>query len=322
MIRVVGPNPAMDRVSTWPPIVLGAVNRAKEVMVMPGGKGLNVARAVRALDLDVAAYGFLGGHVGAAIRERINDDGVVDRHAPIDAETRVCFITVEPGAHRSTVLNEPGPFVSAAEREAFLGTLRGDVGAEDILVLSGSLPDSLESTFAGEIVAIGQTAGARTVVDSSGAALRAAAAQRPWMIKCNRDELAALTDVDQAAGLPPSSDASIIAVAVAARRVREQTADLVVVTLGPDGVVLADGRGVIHAQVPRVEVVNSVGCGDVLLAGLLTALERGDGVRDALVLGAACGSAAATHLPPELPRDFDAGAWTTMVSLRPLAIPR
>jgi tagatose 6-phosphate kinase len=97
MIRVVGANPAMDRVSTWAPVRLGEVNRATSVSVMPGGKGFNVARAAVRLGSQAVAYGFLGGPVGAALRAIIIADGVVDRHTDIAAGTWVCFIVVEPG---------------------------------------------------------------------------------------------------------------------------------------------------------------------------------------------------------------------------------
>ncbi len=89
MIRVVGANPAMDRVAAWPPVRLGAVNRAAEVLVLAGGKGLNVCHGVRSLGGRVAAYGFVGGEVGAFIRRGCAEAGIDDRLTPIAGETRV-----------------------------------------------------------------------------------------------------------------------------------------------------------------------------------------------------------------------------------------
>jgi len=85
MIRVVGANPAMDRISTWPPLRLAGVNRAVAVSVVPGGKGFNVARAAVRLGEEAVAYGFLGGHVGEELREMIRAGGVVDHHTAIAA---------------------------------------------------------------------------------------------------------------------------------------------------------------------------------------------------------------------------------------------
>jgi 1-phosphofructokinase family hexose kinase len=310
MIRVVGANPAMDRISTWPPLRLGSVNRAASVSVAPGGKGLNVARAMVRLGEPAAVYGFLGGHVGDALREMIAADGLIDRHTVIAAGTRVCFIVVEPGSARSTVLNEPGPPVTELEIGRFLAQLRADCGRGDLLVLSGSLPDSVPPSVAGEILAIGRSAGARTIVDIHGEALRVAFAHQPWMLKCNRRELLELLGADDAeAELTPSALADEMS------HLRERGIDIVVVTMGSDGALLADGEGVVHARVPAVAEVNPTGSGDLLLAGLATGLERGLSPREALALGAACGTAGATHLRPVLPPDFVAAEWAARVSI-------
>jgi fructose-1-phosphate kinase PfkB-like protein len=148
VIRIVGANPAMDRVATWPPLRLGEVNRALRVSVVPGGKGFNVARAAVRLGAQATSYGFLGGQVGEALRSMITTDGVLDRHTTIAAGTRICFIVVELELGRTTVLNEPGPAVSVEEAERLLEDLRGDVTRDDLLVLSGSLPDSVDPVVA------------------------------------------------------------------------------------------------------------------------------------------------------------------------------
>jgi 1-phosphofructokinase family hexose kinase len=310
VIRVVGANPAMDRVSTWPSVRMGEVNRAVEVSVVPGGKGFNVARATVRLGCETATYGFLGGHVGEALREMILADGLIDRHTTIAGGTRVCFIVVEPRAGRSTVLNEPGPAVTAQETVRFFDDLRADCRPGDVVVLSGSLPDSVDPDVAGEVVAIGNAAGARTIVDIHSEALRHAAARAPWMLKCNRDELIGLLR-----GASADASESWPGLARAMQHLRERGIEVVVVTLGGDGAMLADAEGVVHVEVPRVEVVNATGSGDLLLAGLAAGLERGQAVREAILLGAACGTAAATHLPPELPADFDPDAWVARLSV-------
>lgn len=312
MIRVVGANPAMDRISTWPPLRLGGVNRASAVSVVPGGKGFNVARATVRLGETTAAYGFLGGHVGDALREMIRADGVIDRHTPIAAGTRVCFIVVEPSTGRSTVLNEPGPMVTSDEVHRFLDDLRDDCRPGDLLVLSGSLPDSVDPAVAGAIVDRGNAAGAKTLVDIHSQGLEAATARRPWMVKCNRHELAQLLEVDEPEVGSPAG------VAGQMQRLRDRGIEVVVVTMGADGALMADDQGVVHARVPQVAEVNPTGSGDLLLAGLAVGLRRGHTARGSMVLGAACGTAGATHLLPELPPDFDADLWSSRIELVPL----
>jgi 1-phosphofructokinase family hexose kinase len=308
VIRVVGANPAMDRISTWPPLRLGAVNRAAAVSVVPGGKGFNVARAALRLGTPATAYGFLGGEVGRALRGLIAADGVVDRHTRIDAGTRVCFVAVEPDEARTTVLNEPGPAVTETEIGRFLDDLRSDVVADDLLVISGSLPDSVPATVVAEIIEIGHEAGARTVVDIHSEALRVAFASRPWMLKCNRRELLELvgaSDPDTAVGPTDLADET--------QRIRDHGIEVAVVTMGPDGALLADAEGVVRAIAPTITEVNPTGSGDLFLAGLAVGVEAGQAPRDALALGVACGTAGATHLPPELPPDFVPGEWLPRV---------
>jgi fructose-1-phosphate kinase PfkB-like protein len=97
--------------------------------------------------------------------------------------------------------------------------------------------------------------------------------------------------------------------------VRERGIEVVVVTMGAGGALLADAFGVVHVRVPSIDAVNPTGSGDLLLAGLATDLARGRTPREALILGAACGTAGATHLLPALPPEFEPRSWTSRISL-------
>lgn len=244
---------------------------------------------------------------------------------------------VEPQSERSTVLNEPGPAVTAAETERFLDDIRADCVPGDLLVLSGSLPDSVAPEVAGEIVDIGRAAGARVLVDIHSEALRAAVARKPWMLKCNRRELLALlddADLDspeargvqargsQADSVEPDTVLSLPALAQRMQALREVGIEVVVVTLGADGALVADGDGVVHAGVPAIREVNPTGSGDLLLAGLAVGIEAGAHAREAIRLGAACGTAGATQLKPELPPGFDPLEWTARITITEVALPQ
>ena len=314
MIRVIGANPAMDRISIWPPLRLGAVNRAARVSVVPGGKGFNVARAALRLGSPAAAYGFLGGDVGETLRARITADGVTDRHTTIAAGTRVCFVVVEPDTARTTVLNEPGPPVTELEIGRFLDDIRADTASDDLLIISGSLPDSVPANVVAEILEIGQSAGARTVVDIHSEALRVAFASRPWMLKCNRRELLELLgESDPDAPMRPAELAGEM------QRMREHGIEIVVVTMGAEGALLADAEGVVRALAPSITEVNPTGSGDLFLAGLAVGIEHGQAPRDAIAWGVACGTAGATHLPPELPTDFRLDDWLPRIPIEIVA---
>jgi fructose-1-phosphate kinase PfkB-like protein len=198
--------------------------------------------------------------------------------------------------------------VGPGEVVRFLETLQADCRTDDLVVLSGSLPDSVPASVAGEVVRIGAAAGSRTLVDIHSEALRHAVAQRPWMVKCNRHELAQLLEDDPGSDLPG-----------AMQRLRDSGIEVVVVTLGAEGALIADDAGVARVRVPAVDEVNPTGSGDLLLAGLTVGLQRGLSPRGALVLGAACGTAGATHLRPELPPGFDPDQWTSRIALEPVA---
>jgi fructose-1-phosphate kinase PfkB-like protein len=107
----------------------------------------------------------------------------------------------------------------------------------------------------------------------------------------------------------------IVELAAEMRRIREHGIEIVVVTMGAGGALLADEGGVVHAVAPAIDEVNPTGSGDLFLAGLAVGVEAGQRPRDALALGVACGTAGATHLAPELPADFDANAWRSRVAL-------
>jgi fructose-1-phosphate kinase PfkB-like protein len=137
------------------------------------------------------------------------------------------------------------------------------------------------------------------------------------MVKVNRDELLGLADAERLDAARQAAHRAPSIPEIAARMValRARGIELVVATLEADGVLLADVSGVVHASVPPIEVVNPTGSGDLVLAGLAVGIERGQSVREALLLGAAGGTAGATHLLPELPPDFDADAWTARIAV-------
>jgi fructose-1-phosphate kinase PfkB-like protein len=195
-----------------------------------------------------------------------------------------------------------------------LADIAAVAGAGDLLVISGSLPDSVPASVVAEILELGRAANARTLVDIHSEALRVAFASRPWMLKCNRHELLELL------GAPdPDAAVSVVELAAEMRNIRDHGIETVVVTMGSEGALLADGEGVVHARAPRITELNPTGSGDLLLAGLSVGLEEGQSARGAIALGVACGSAGATHLPPELPPDFDRAAWLSRVAVEVVA---
>ena len=293
-VHVVSPNPAQDRLQVVPRLVVGEVHRATQVVSRPGGKGMIVARGVIRLGGRAALHGFLGGPVGAQISAGCHELGIEDRHVPVDGETRVNTVVVDSSSGASTVINEPGPEVRPAEVDALVEGLLAAVRPGDLVVCTGSLPRGVRPELYARCVEALRGRGALTVVDTSGPALALAVRAGPDVLKVNEEELRADAGLDGAGPAdPPALDdlmRGVLAAGVGA----------VVVTRGADGLSYRSADEAWDVQSPAVTLVNATGSGDMMLAGFVTALGRGDDRATALRTGAAAGAANAARLEPDL----------------------
>lgn len=292
-VHVVSPNPAQDRLQVVPRLLVGEVNRATEVVSRPGGKGMIVARGVVRLGGRAALHGFVGGSVGAQISAGCQELGVDDRHVRIDGETRVSTVIVDSSTGNSTVVNEPGPEVRAAEVDALVAGLLAAVRPGDLVVCTGSLPRGAPHDLYARCVTALRGRGVLTVVDTSGPGLALAVAAGPDVLKVNEDELRA------DAGLTAADDGNVELDTLMARALAAGTG-AVVVTRGAAGLSYRSATGSWDVQSPVVTVVNATGSGDMMLAGFVTALALGEDRETALRTGAAAGAANAARLEPDL----------------------
>lgn len=309
-IVVVGPSPAMDRVAILERFALDEVNRATEVRARPGGKSLIVARTLRELGAEVTLHGFVGGPVGGFIRDGCRELGIEDRHTEIAGQTRITPVIVETATGRATVLNEPSPPITEQEAATFTAALVADIGTGDHVVLTGSLPDSLPSSFYGDLVDALSGRGARVLVDTSGEALARAVEHRPWMIKPNRAEFAALIGVED------PDEGELLA---GMGRLLAAGVGVVMVTLGAEGLLVASAEGAFRLRVPPVErVVNATGSGDMLLAGFVLGCARGEDLQAAARRGATLSVANVGTLEPGIDPAIDLAALADAMELSPL----
>ena len=220
MILVVSLNPALDVTHHVAGVDWSGVNRPQEVTTAPGGKGLNVARTLRALGTGVQVIGLAGGVTGEAVRAGLAAAGVAGTFTPIAGETRRTFAVVDTSSHDTALFNEPGPAVAAGEYQEFLVLYENSLAGCGAVVLSGSLPPGLpEDSYAGLAVRAAAAA-VPVVLDAGGAVLRRAAAAGPAIAKPNLAEL-------QAAVRRPLAGRA--AVAAAAAELRAAGAHAVVV---------------------------------------------------------------------------------------------
>lgn len=291
-VHVVSPNPAQDRLQVVPRLVTGEVNRAVEVVSRPGGKGMIVARGAVRLGARAALHGFVGGPVGAQISAGCRDLGIDDRHVPIRGETRVTTVLVDRATGASTVVNEPGPEVGSSEVDALVQGLLAAVRPGDLVVCTGSLPRGAPADLYARCVVALRGRGVLTVVDTSGAGLALAIRSGPDVLKVNEEELRAdgeLTGAGETADL-----GTLMSRALAAG------VGAVVVTRGAAGLSYRTVDEGWDVSSPSVTVVNATGSGDMMLAGFVASLARGEDRPTALRTGAAAGAANARRLEPDL----------------------
>jgi tagatose 6-phosphate kinase len=279
VIIVVCLNPALDVTHHLDAVDWGGVNRPRAVSARPGGKGLNVARTLHALGVDVLVLGLAGGITGAGVEAALRERCVPAALTPVAGETRHTFSVVDDS--RVTAFYEPGPTVSEEEFAAFRRGYEQALDRAAAVVLCGSLPPGLEPAAYATLI---QAAGIPAVLDTHGEALRLGAAAGAAIVKPNLAELESLTGHK----LPTPDE-----VIAAAGQLRG--ADAVVVTLGPDGLLAKTGDGRWRARAPAAVTGNATGAGDAVAAALAHGLVLGrpwdERLRHAAALGAATAAA-------------------------------
>jgi 1-phosphofructokinase family hexose kinase len=294
MIVTLTPNPSLDRTLELDHLERGAVHRATGGRVDPGGKGVNVSRALAAHGIKTTAVLPLGGPEGARLAELLAGLGLDVRAVPVSGHVRSNITVAEPDGV-TTKLNEPGPQLSAEELDALTQAVIDCAGPDTWIVACGSLPGGAPVTYFADLVAPLRARGARVVIDTSDDALRAVLTPAPGralpdLVKPNRDELA------DAVGRPLRTLGDVVD---AACEVRARGVGTVLASLGADGALLIDADGAAHAEAPIAHPRSTVGAGDALLAGYLCRCAGPDGAapaREALATAVAFG-AAATSLP-------------------------
>jgi 1-phosphofructokinase len=298
MIVTLTPNPSVDRTIEVDALVRGAVLRAVASHVDPGGKGVNVARALAANGHKVRAVLPAGGWEGEQLAALLAPAEVGVVLVPVAGSVRANVSVVEPDG-TVTKLNEPGPALSPEEIEAVVtATVTAAAADADWVAVSGSLPPATPVDFYARLIGLLRQSGTRVALDTSGPPLLAALGARPDVVKPNREELA------EAAGRPVATLGEAVA---AAGELCRRGAMAVLASLGADGALLVDRGGAVHGQAPVARPRSAVGAGDATLAGFLA----GGGSGPAALVEALAWGAAATSLPGSrmpVPADLDRAA--------------
>ncbi len=284
MILTVTLNAAIDKRYVVEDFKVGEVNRVRECAYTPGGKGLNVSKPAAIAGARVVATGFVGGHAGAYIEDALKPFGVESAFYHMPQESRSCINIWDEVHQIQTEFLEPGFVVTAEDFEGFLDKFKDLVKEADVVTMSGSVPKGLDGSAYQRMVAMVKEAGKPVILDTSGKLLSEGILAKPTMIKPNIDEIRMLTgsrcdDLDE--------------IIEAATRICESGVEMVAVSLGSEGSILACAEGVYRAIVPKIDAVNTVGCGDSMIAGFALGLSQGLGIEETLRKASAISAAAA-----------------------------
>lgn len=282
MIYTVTFNPSLDYTVTVEHFTEGIVNRTKDEIIYPGGKGINVSMVLKNLGYESTALGFLAGFTGKELQRLLEEKGIATEF--ISVEKGMCRINVKIRSNQESEINGQGPIIceeDIAKLYEKLDTLRDG----DILVLAGSVPGSMPASVYMDIMQHLQNRNLQIVVDATGNLLGNVLQYRPFLIKPNHHELGEIFGVT----INGKEEAAFYA-----QKLQEKGARNVLVSMAGEGAVLVTEDGSTYrAKAPEGKVINSVGAGDSMVAGFLAGyLENGD-YANALRMGVCTGSASA-----------------------------
>lgn len=271
MITTVTLNPALDKTIHLKELNIGEVNRIERLENIPGGKGINVAKVIFQLGGEVNATGFLGGFVGENI-ESLLKGRFPCVFVKIAGETRSNSNILSENGIVTEIL-EPGPVVSETEVNCFLDKYLSVIAESNVVVLSGSVPRGVPDAIYQKLIALAKEKGKKVILDTSGSLLVQGIKACPDLIKPNKAELEYLAG---------KKLESLEEIEKAAEQIREQGVSAVLVSLGADGILYVGEEGHYALKPPKIEVKNTVGCGDSLVAAMAMGMEKNEDIEKML----------------------------------------
>lgn len=284
-------NPTMDITYILEEIAFNQPVKAVKVMKNPGGKGINVSRALHNMHIQSTAIAMIGGYTGEEIVGYLRGEDLNIQFVKIRQENRTNVIILNRRDSRELIIRSAGPQVSEGEAEQVFRFILDIAKPPGILVLSGSIPPGMRADIYASLIQAAKSRGLLTILDSDGEPLAKGIAAAPFLIKPNRDELERLagrnfrkieTMVDYCRGLI------------------ERGLEIVVVSLGKDGALMVTRDGAWRGKVPLIEREDTVGAGDSMVAGLVMGLIESQPVEQVFRMGLACGLSAVINPGPDL----------------------
>jgi 1-phosphofructokinase family hexose kinase len=312
LIVTVTLNAALDRTLTVPNFQLGHRHRASQGLTLAGGKGINVARALKRLDIPVVATGLAGGRTGTRIVEELTSEAILNDFVRIADESRTSTAVVDPTAGTYTEINEWGPHVTAEELAILLDKISYLARGADMVVFAGTLPRGVDDSFYAEAIRELNRRHVRAVLDSEGPPLRFGVEAEVFLVTPNQREAEGLV------GQEFSDDEDCL---MAVDRIADMGARNVLLTTEARSFALFREdrkRLLFRAIAPRVEPVSAVGSGDVLLAAFLAARLADRSLEDSLRSAVSAGAASTLEVGAGRFDPREAGRLLNSVDVREL----
>lgn len=281
MLLTITLNPSIDRRYSVNGFEKGKIFRTDDYQYTPGGKGINVAKVIKAFDEPVVATGFLGGRAGGFIKEKLDEMNITSKFVSIKGETRSCIAILSDDGSQTEIL-ESGPIILKEDMERFYYLYERLIKDADVICASGSLPRGLDVGTYKVLIELANKQGKKFILDTSGEALEQGIEAKPFLIKPNKEELESLirktiyTENDVVEG---------------AKSLINRGINIVAISLGGEGSLVFTNDYMYRVRTPKISAINPVGSGDSMIAGFAVSIKRNYDFEDMLRLAAACGTA-------------------------------
>lgn len=285
IVGTVALNPCVDKTIFVDRLVPYGLNRATHTRLDPGGKGLNVARILTNFGVKAVLSGFIASRSSDFLTDWLSASGIECHLHKIDGDMRTNLKIVDESAGRTTEINEPGFGIPPHMLQRYSDGLCRLMERMDMVVLSGRLPPGVPEDFYARCIHMAKRKGVRALLDADGGALAAGTGAAPYAVKPNLQELESLFG---------RTFSHVEDVAKAARRLVETGIEMVIVSMGENGAVVADRQGILKTGIWPVDVKSTVGAGDSMVGALVYGLRRGMPAAGIARLATAAGTIAAS----------------------------
>ena len=282
MIITVTLNPAVDKTIEVDNCTIGSVNRVSSIKLDAGGKGINVSKVVKSLKGESTALGILAGRTGEFIKNYLDTEEIENNFIFVPGETRTNIKIVDKVNSTNTDINEPGNSISEEDVNKIKEKVFSDAKKDDILVLSGSIPQGVEKNIYELWIKEANAMGIKTILDADGELLKQGILSGPYLIKPNIHELEKLF------GVKIDGIEEVISYC---KSIFDYGVSMIAVSLGSEGALFMNKEKTIYAKGIKVKVKSTVGAGDSMVAALAFALDKGYSFEKSVTLSVAAATA-------------------------------